>query len=326
MKKRLGSLAGCSLLLLVIFQFISCEYRDKSGKSLRETTTSGSITIAADESLMPIVEAEVKAFEDKYKHARIKVLYGSETFAVNKVLYDTCRLAIVSRKFTEEELQILKQKNKLPGKSIRVGIDAVALIVNRENPDSVFTYDQLERIFRGEIKNWKQINPQSSLKDIKIIFDDDSAASVRFMKDSVARTKELPSNCYALDSNPKVLDYVSKEKDAIGLIGVSWVSDRDDTTSLSFLNKIRVVALTKPGSLKRDESFQPLQAYIATGEYPLRREIYILNKEVSVKLGSGLTSYIASDKGQRIILKSGLVPATMPIRLVKINRDPINYE
>jgi phosphate transport system substrate-binding protein len=324
MKKRVESLVGISFVLLLVFA--SCEYRDKSGKSLRETTTSGNITIAADEALMPIVEAEVKAFEEKYKHAKIKVLYGSETFAVNKVLYDTCRLAIVSRRFTDYELEILKRKNKLPGKSIRIGIDALALVVNKNNPDSVFTYEQLEKIFRGEIKNWKQINPQSALKDIKIIFDDDSAASVRFMRDSVAKVKELPSNCYALDANPKVLDYVSKERDAIGLIGVSWVSDRDDTTSLSFLNKIKVVALTKPGSLEGDESFQPLQAYMATGDYPLRREIYILNQEVTVKLGSGLTSYIASDKGQRIILKSGLVPATMPVRLVKINRDPIRYE
>jgi phosphate transport system substrate-binding protein len=325
MKKSVNYVLSFSLAFITIFYLVSCDYRDKSGKSLKETTTSGSITIAADESLMPIVEAEVKAFENKYKHAKIKVLYGSETFAVNKVLYDTCRLAIVGRKFTDEELQILKQKNKLPGKSIRVGIDAIALIVNKDNPDSTFDFEQLQSIFRGEIKKWKQINPESALNDIKIIFDDDSAASVRFMKDSVAKVKELPNNCYALNSNPKVLDYVAKDKDAIGLIGVSWVSDRDDTTSLSFLNKIKVIGLKGAGKASED-FFQPLQAYIATGDYPLRREIYILNKEVSVKLGSGLTSYIASDKGQRIILKSGLVPATMPIRLVKINRNPINFE
>jgi len=326
MKKKIDSVLIFSLVLITILQFVSCNYKDKSGKSLRETTTSGSITIAADESLMPIVEAEVRAFENKYKHAKIKVLYGSETFAVNKVLYDTCRLAIVGRKFTEEELQILKQKNKLPGKSIRVGIDAIALIVNKNNPDSTFTFEQLQSIFRGEIKKWKQINPESALNDIKIIFDDDSAASVTYMRDSVAKSKELPNNCYALNSNPKVLDYVAKDREAIGLIGVSWVSDRDDTTSLSFLDKIKVVGLKGPGKMASEDFFQPLQAYIATGDYPIRREIYILNKEVTVKLGSGLTSYIASDKGQRIILKSGLVPATMPIRLVKINRNPINFE
>jgi len=326
MKNNLNYIiAICFSFFLAIF-LSSCNYKDKSGKSLSETTTSGNITISADEALRPIVEAEVAAFLDKYKHAQIKVLYGSEAFAINKVLYDTCRLAIVGRKFTEDELQILKEKNKLPGKSIRVGIDAIALIVNKDNPDSTFNFEQLRSIFRGDIKKWKQINPESSLKDIKIIFDDDSAASVRYMRDSVARTNVLPNNCYALNSNPKVLDYVAKDKDAIGVIGVSWVSDRDDTTSLSFLDKIKVVGLKGPGKEDLDEFFQPLQAYMATGDYPLRREIYILNKEVVVKLGSGLTSYIASDKGQRIILKSGLVPATMPIRLVKLNKGPINYE
>jgi phosphate transport system substrate-binding protein len=312
------------LYLFIVVLFISCEKRDKYGH-FKETTTNGEISISADESLRPIVDAELNAFMSKYKFAKIHVHYGSESFAIDKALNDTFRLAILSRPFTKDELAQLKQK-KLTGKSIRIGIDAIAVIVNKDNPDSLFTYEQIQGLFRGELKNWKQINPESSLKDIKIIFDDPNAASVRYMRDSVAKVSQLPTNCYAVDSNPKVIEYVSNDKEAIGLIGVSWISDKDDTVSRGFLDKVTVASLSKPGQSGPDDFYQPYQAYIAQGEYPLRREIYILNKEAGIRLGSGFTSYVASDKGQRIILKAGLVPATMPVRIVKLKKEPINFE
>jgi phosphate transport system substrate-binding protein len=320
----MGYLKSACVYFLVFALLSACEKRDKYGH-FKESTTNGQISISADESLRPIVEAELDAFMSKYKFAKIHVEYGSEAFAIDKALNDTFRLAILSRPFTDNERAVLKQK-KLIGKSIKIGYDAIAVIVNKDNPDSLFTYEQLQGLFRGELTTWKQINPESTLKDIKIIFDDANAASVRYMKDSVARVDKLPSNCYAVNANPKVIEYVSKDKGAIGLIGVGWISDKDDTVTRGFLDVVTVASLSKPGQSGPDDFYQPYQAYIAQGEYPLIREIYILNKEAGIRLGSGFTSYVASDKGQRIILKSGLVPATMPVRLIKINKDPINFE
>jgi phosphate transport system substrate-binding protein len=51
----------------------------------------------------------------------------------------------------------------------------------------------------------------------------------------------------------------------------------------------------------------------------LYRTVYIISREARAGLGSGFTAFVAGDKGQRIILKSGLVPATAPIRIVEIN-------
>jgi phosphate transport system substrate-binding protein len=67
------------------------------------------------------------------------------------------------------------------------------------------------------------------------------------------------------------------------------------------------------------EAYQPYQAYVAQNLYPLIREVVIVSREARTGLGSGFFTYVANDKGQRVVLKAGLVPATMPVRIVEIN-------
>jgi phosphate transport system substrate-binding protein len=85
------------------------------------------------------------------------------------------------------------------------------------------------------------------------------------------------------------------------------------------LKKIKVVAVGhKNNPTEPDTYYQPFQGYLAAGTYPLRRDLYIVSREARAGLGTGFASFVAGDKGQRIFLKSGLVPATMPVRLVNI--------
>jgi len=99
------------------------------------------------------------------------------------------------------------------------------------------------------------------------------------------------------------------------VIGVNWISDKDDTTHLGFLKSFKILEIESSTSR---EYYKPYQAYIAQKFYPLWREVYIISKEAYTGLGTGLTAFIASERGQRIVLKFGLVPATMPIRLVEL--------
>ena len=87
-------------------------------------------------------------------------------------------------------------------------------------------------------------------------------------------------------------------------------------TANSFLKTVHVAGIS------RDSAFyQPYQAYIAQKLYPLTRNVIIISREARSGLGSGFLTYVASDKGQRVVLKAGLVPATMPVRIVEIRYD-----
>jgi phosphate transport system substrate-binding protein len=87
-----------------------------------------------------------------------------------------------------------------------------------------------------------------------------------------------------------------------------------------FLSKIRVVELSPPDTSQfSNEFFKPYQAYIALKQYPLTRDVYMISREGRNGLGTGFASFVAGDQGQRIIRLMGMLPATMPVRLIQVN-------
>ena len=133
------------------------------------------------------------------------------------------------------------------------------------------------------------------------------------------QSKIFPSYCFAVNTNKEVLDYVEQHKNAIGVIGVSWISDQDDASVKNFLSRVRVMALSDKENPTADEYVQPYQAYIALKQYPLTREVYMISREGRAGLGTGFVSFVAGDAGQRIIRLAGLLPATMPVRIINNN-------
>jgi phosphate transport system substrate-binding protein len=116
------------------------------------------------------------------------------------------------------------------------------------------------------------------------------------------------------------VDFVSRNPGSMGIISVNWISDKDDSLSMSFVKKINVLAVSQ--HLSSDGSYyRPYQGSIYDKSYPFVREVYLVSRETFAGLGSGFIQWATSEPGQRIVLKSGLVPATMPIRLVQVKTE-----
>jgi phosphate transport system substrate-binding protein len=302
-----------SLLLLIVF---ACSDRDKKGQLL-DTPTSGTIKIAVDESLKPLLEAEVEGFQGTYQNAHITADYTSEQKAIEDLLKDSARLAVVTRRLAPFEKQKLDSQ-KIKGTEVVIAKEAIALIVHKDNPDSLITWDQLNTMLQGKASQWNQLYPSSKLRDLQIVFDHPQSGIIRYITDTL-KIKKLPSNCFAAATNKAVVEYVSKTKNSIGLIGLSWISDSDDPAANKFLETVKVMSISK------DEDYmKPFKAYIALKKYPLSREVIMISREARTGLGSGFISYAASDKGQKIVLKAGLVPAKAPVRIVEISRKPLD--
>lgn len=300
--KHIGLLLAMGLLLS------ACQERDKNGRLL-DSPTSGTIKIAVDESLKPLVDTQVKAFEAIYTQAKIEVAYMDELSAITSMLADSARIAVITRTLSDDEKKILTDQTILPSE-LTVARGGVAIIRNRHASDSVMTLVNLKALLSGTAI------PSDNMPS-KVVFDTSHSGIVRFLQATLALDQPLAPYCFAVQGNAAVVHYVSNNADAIGLIDVSWISDRDDSTANRFLNSIKVVSLSSDSGY-----YQPYQAYIAQHKYPLVRDIIMISREARMGLASGFMSFVASDRGQRIVLKSGLVPATMPIRIVEINQEP----
>jgi len=312
-----------ALLIFPAFFLISCEDA-KNGKKL-DTPTSGEITIAADESLKPIIEAEEDVFESQYIHANVNIIYTSESNAIKLLLNDSARMAIVTRELYPHEMAELERQKIHKVRYVKIAYDAIGFILNNKNPLKIFSIEQLTKIISGQNTDWNEIDKKSELGKITVVFDNPSSGAIRHIKDSLLQGKPLGNNCFALNSNPEVIDYVEKNKGAIGIIGVGWISDDDDTLVRDFLSRVKVAEVEPIGPVKVESiTNKPIQGNIALKQYPLWREVKIVSREARAGLGTGFASFVAGDQGQRIILKGGLVPARVPLRIVNINDKPIN--
>jgi phosphate transport system substrate-binding protein len=304
-----------SIATATIFAFLlgtSCNSSDP--KNELDTPTSGTIKVWADEGYEPVIKTSIDVFDSIYSRAKIADSYMSEAEAVRGLLNDSVEIIIISRTLNEKELAYFKSKGFTPEQT-RIANDALAFIIHPDNKDTTFTQSILADVLSGKINKWKTINPKSKLGDIQLIFDHEGSGTVRYARDTIAKIEKMPPNTAAMKTNKEVIAYVSKNKNAIGIISTNWISDTDDKGVQSFLKEIKLLGIAKETGA---EAYTPYQAYLATGDYPYRRGIFYINAQArNFGLGRGFASFLAGDKGQRIILKSGLLPATMPIRLIK---------
>lgn len=313
---RSGRLFWMCVWVVLTCTLFACREKKPKDK-YTDTATSGVIPLSADESFRDIVQQEIDVFESIYTFAGIVPIYTSEVEAINLLLHDSVRLAITTRGLTDAEKTMLESKKFYP-KEFKIATDAIALIVNKQNKDSLITLSVLKQILTGKITQWDQVNSKSRLGELQLIFDNPNSSTVRFAIDSICRGDSLAGNIRAQQDNAAVIDYVSKTPNAIGVIGVTWVGNKSDSTRLSFSELVTVMGVSREAVATPENSYQPFQAYIALGKYPLTRNMYAIVTDPRSGLAAGFATFLASDRGQRIILRSGIVPATQNVRLVNV--------
>ncbi|MBF9221877.1 PstS family phosphate ABC transporter substrate-binding protein [Hymenobacter ruricola] len=326
MIKRTHLLTGSALAVLAgAVTVLSCNGPGSPGA--QDTPTSGTVAVGVDETFAPILQAQIDTFGKLYPNAHVKMSFQPEEKVMVDLINDQIKLAVVSRELNAEEKADF-EKQKITPRITRIGIDGLAIVLNRANPDSLFTVAQLADIFTGKTSTWNQVSGKKGLDAINVVFDANRSSTARFVRDSVTHGAALTKRVFAAASNPSLLDYVATHPSAIGVVGVNWISDRDDPAAMKFANKVRVASITARPNPTPDDYIQPYQVYLAekTPEqiaehpelqnYPLRRNLYVISREARAGLGTGFASFIAGKNGQLIFQKSGLLPAQMQARIV----------
>ena len=281
------------------------------------TPTSGTLKLSIDETLQPLAKEEIDAFVGEYRTAHIIPFYKPEAQAVTDFLKDSTEVIMLSRQLTPQENKVFEAR-ELKTVTTKIAFDAIALVLNKSNPDTIFNYELINEIFSGKITDWKQIDTKKE-GPINIVFDNKYSSTLRYMHEHFCKDGKLPSNWSALKSNPDVIDYVNQNKNALGVIGVNWISNYHTKAAMTYNDKVIVARIFPPDSAKgAGTAYGPRPENIAQRFYPLYRDIYMISREGRSGLGAGLMSYVATDKGQTIILQAGLVPANAPVRLVHI--------
>lgn len=289
----------------------ACNRKQPAEKAYTDTYTSGDLKVVSDESFAPIIDQEVYIFKNDNPKANPILTYNSENNIVNMLLKDSVEMAFLSRDLTNDERTVLTQHNQYAEVS-QFAVDAVAVITNQSSPDTAITVDQIKKMLRGEAGT-----------DRSVVFDNPNSSLVRYLKELTGQNNFNLKNIYALKSNKDVIKYVAANPKAIGIIGFSWIDDPDADYAAD-AKKVKILAVgdstNKQGATLY---FRPSQTSLFLKQYPLKRSLYVVNCTGRKGLGAGLELFIKGDKGQRIILRSGLLPYIIPGRDIVIHNNKL---
>ncbi len=298
------------LLLILCIGLISC--KSKKIAEVSDTLTSGIINISVDESFKPVIDEQIKVFESSYPDAKIIAHYKPEADCLRDILTDSLtRMVIVTRGLNRKEEKYFKDSLNYFPRWDELATDAVAIIVNTHSNDTIFTVDRLQQQLSGSLGKKEQI-----------VFDGLSATStVRFAIDSILKGKQFDTSVVrAVKSSKEVLDYVAANENAIGLVGISWIGNPEDTAQVQMLKKVKMVYV-KCDNCSDSPYVKPNQMNIMTRRYPLVRGLYFILKENYSGLGSGFLNFLQYERGQLIFRRAYLGSSKMgfAIRNVQIN-------
>lgn len=286
----------------------SCQQKKEGGRT--DTYASGEMVVLCDESFSPIVDEQIAVFQAHYPQAKVTPQYTNELDAFNALMKQETHLIVTARNFNEKELNFFKS-NRIQPRFFPLGYDGLAFIINKNNVDSCITVANIKRILNGEVKNWNEVNKGSKLGEIDVVFDNAKSAAVHWAVDSILGGKPINSpNITAAKTSQDVIDYVEKTKNAIGIIGSNWLNDKRDTTNVTFKKNIQVMNVCSVEGAEATEmnSWKPYQLYLLDGRYPFARTVYALLADPYHGLPVGFANFMQSPVGQRIVLKSALLP------------------
>lgn len=287
--------------------------------------------VACDESFENIIEQEINVYEYIYPKEDVLAYYLPENECVDSIMaMGSVKAAVISRPLTEKEVSYLRSHKKVVHQQ-KIAVDALAIIVNPANPVEILSRKDIAEILTGEVARWDQVEP-CKLGEIDVIFDHQGSSTVKYMRDSILNGKAFGPNVSAVKTNPEVFKAVAENKNAMGIIGVSWVSsdmngreksveelakavEKSDTTMLDFNSDVKVLKIRGNGVVT---AYKPYQAYIFDGSYPLYRSVYMVTTAPGGTIAHRFYSFVTGFQGQKLIQMTGILPATVRPRMVAV--------
>jgi len=287
--KRTLFLRLLAFMCLVGAGVVSCNY---APQETTNTIKRGNATIAADESLKPIIEAQIQAYKAHYPETTFDVIYVPEQRAINLILQDSVEVIAVTRELNEKEIAFFDQA-KIKYEPAPMALDAVALIVNEGSNLNTITINELKNIF---------LNKSSGKK---LVFDNSNSSNLGFMRRKLNIDNIDNANIFAAEGNAEVFDFIAKNKNAIGVVGNNWISDRDNKRADSLRKGIRILKVVNESVGK---AFDPSVNNLRDRNYPLERLIYLHTTQSKWGVAKGFIRFSCSQIGQLVVEKMGLIP------------------
>ena len=306
-----GGLAGCS--------------RQESETS----PTKGHAIAIVSESHLPLLQKEADEFHRLYETASITLLPASTREAIVHLINDSVRVIVTDRALNDEERGVV-EKAGIKITETRIAEDALVLVVHQQNPVQNMTLGSLKDIVTRKITEWSRVPEAQQAQPkwsgpIDFVFTGRNSGAYELLAQKFLSLQEDLVPTVIVQTQKEVLDYVAAHPLALGVVSaacfysVTRPQGIPDTTAV-----LRTLAVPRTDTTAVDVFVKLYQYYIYRGIYPFHYGVYMYFTSAPTRDAGpelGFTTFVASYLGQKIIQDAGLVPATMPIRVIQTKQE-----
>ncbi len=306
-------------LTLLLFSALVIGCKNDADEVQLETATAGTFEFVADEELRPVLDSLIQGFMLENPKTKVSVRYASAGEALEALLNEKSRLAVVSRFLSPLEQELLKE-NGLSLPEYELAQNAVAVIVSEDNPLNTVSMKDLRALIRNDAKNWVDLKNSEFLGSrpagfiTKVLTPYHSGTE--YLLDSVF----LDDKAYQQGSirrfvtSDSIIRYVAANPHAIGFISSPWL----DRIQKNGDSSVKAIAIMPDDSNTKmtDEPIMLHLAYIHQGLYPLTSRVNAYSFDSPNSLPRGLIAYMSTAHGQIVFKNYGVLPRTQIIRIV----------
>jgi phosphate transport system substrate-binding protein len=247
-------------------------------------------TIKGSDTALPLTQKEAEEFLKTNKSARITVTGGGSGVGISALLDGTTEIAMSSRKIKFDEKSKFQQAGKTVVEKV-IAYDALAVIVNPANKVSQLTRQQLEDIYTGKVKNWKEVGGDDLA--IVVYSRETSSGTYEFFKEQILKNKNYMSSVLSMPATGAIMQSVSQTKGAIGYVGLAYLNSNVKALKVSYDGKNFVAPSLETAKNKT---------------YPVVRPLFYYYEKKSEAKVSSFINFVLSAEGQKIVKNEGYVP------------------
>ncbi|MBU2591315.1 MAG: PstS family phosphate ABC transporter substrate-binding protein [Nitrospinota bacterium] len=253
------------------------------------------IQIKGSDTLINLVQKLSEVYMEKHPGEYIAITGGGSGTGIAALINGQCDIANASRDIKEKEVAQARERNVDP-KSVVIAIDGLSVIVNKSNKTDKLTVGQIGQIFRGEIRNWKDVGGQDS--PITLYGRQSNSGTYIFFMEEVLKG-DYSNKMNHMNGNAQIVEGVKHDATGIGYVGVGYVKE------------VKGINILKVASAPNGYYSSPLNTQdVKSGKYPISRT---LNQYVNGSPKGKVKAFIdfeLSAEGQKIVEEEGFFPVS----------------
>ncbi len=276
-----------NLFLSITILTLACTSANQDKKN----SDSKSIEVKGSDTVLPLAQKEAETFMKNNADFSITVVGGGSGTGITALMDGNTDIAMSSRDLKgEEKLKLQEKQINIEVKTIAV--DALAVVVHPENKVNNLTREQLEKIFTGEITNWKDVGGDDA--KIVVYSRENSSGTYEFFKEHVMNKKNYANTVLNMPATGAIVQSISQTKGAIGYIGLAYMTSDIKAIHVSYDEGKTFVAPSLQSA--KDKT------------YPISRPLYYIYDVKKMDKVKAYVDYCLSPEGQKLVEEVGYIP------------------